>query len=65
MPLVAQLNSDVAYKFNTIEVAKENKANRKEKTKKIKGISKENSLKKHLELRPKEKCIEKEKLKIK
>ena len=58
MPLVAQLNSDVAYKFNTIEVAKENKANRKEKTKKIKGISKENSLKKHLELRPKEKCIE-------
>ena len=38
---------------------------RKEKTKKIKGISKENSLKKHLELRPKEKCIKKEKLKIK
>ena len=65
MPLVSQLNSDLSYKFNTKEEAKENKANRKEKTKKIKGISKENSLKKHLELRPKEKCIEKEKLKIK
>ena len=58
MPLVSQLNSDLSYKFNTIEESKENKANRKEKKKKIKGISKENSLKKHLELRPKEKCIE-------
>jgi len=40
MPLVSQLNSDLSYKFNTIEEAKENKANRKEKKRKLKGYQK-------------------------
>ena len=64
-PLYKQNTNDITHKFNTIENAKEKKENQKEIAKKLSGILNENNLKKYFELKPEEKSVEKEKIKIK